>query len=120
MTRLFTIKLLRFAGAAAIALVAVALVLDRWIYPLPTEKLHRPPAHFVYSRDGRLLNSFASADFFWRKPVTLDRISPRLIRCVLASEDQWFRWHPGVNPVSLVAAAIDNARAGQVVRRRAS
>jgi len=106
----------RFASVTAIALIAVALVLDRWVCPLPTEKLSRPPAHFVYSRDGRLLNSFASSDFYWRKPVRLDHISPHLIQCVLASEDRWFRWHPGVNPVSLIKAAIDNARAGEVVR----
>jgi len=116
MKRLFRKRFVRAASVAAIALITVALVLDRWTYPLPTGKLSRPPAHFVYSRDGRLLNSFASSDCFWRKPVALDRISPKLIASVTASEDQWFRWHAGVNPVSLVTAAVDNVRAGRVVR----
>ena len=97
-------------------LVAAAAVFDRVIYPLPTGKLTRLHAHFVYSREGHLLNSFASEDFFWRRPVALDEISPRLVESVIAIEDRWFFYHPGVNPVALVGAAVDNLRAGRIVR----
>jgi len=34
---------------------------------------------------------------------------------VTAYEDRWFRRHPGINPVSLVRAAIGNIRAGEIV-----
>jgi len=99
------------------AAVMVTLGLLHWIiFPLPTDKLHRPLSTFVYSRDGRLLNCFTSSDRFWRKPVPLERISPNLIRSVIACEDRWFYWHPGFNPVSLVSAAIDNLKAGRYVR----
>lgn len=99
-------------GISVVALVC----LDQFVLPLPKEKLTRPHSQFVYSRGGHLLSCFTSSDRFWRKPVALRDISPQLIRCVLACEDQWFYYHPGVNPVSLISALIDNVRAGHVVR----
>ncbi|HUU44170.1 MAG TPA: penicillin-binding protein 1C, partial [Acidobacteriota bacterium] len=98
------------------AVVLTVLCLDRYVFPLPHDALRRPHAQFVYSREGRLLNCFTSSDQYWRKPVPLDQVSPLLVRCVLACEDRWFRYHPGVNPFALVSAAVDNIRARRVVR----
>lgn len=103
-------------GALLLILVLVFVLLDWLIWPLPAAQLHRDNAHFIYDRNGRLLNCFASTDHFWRLPVTLDEISPHLIKTVIASEDRWFYYHPGFNPVSLVQAAVENLRAGKVVR----
>jgi penicillin-binding protein 1C len=95
---------------------AVLVGLDRWILPLPTELLHRPGATFVYSQEGRLLTAFTSSDYFWRRPISLEQLSPRLISSVLTIEDRYFYQHPGVNPVSLIKAAVANFRAGRTVR----
>ena len=100
------------AGVAVTAFV----VFDQWVFPFPSELLHRPNSVFVYSSEGRLLTAFTSRDRFWRKPVKLDEISPKLIKSVIVTEDRHFYWHPGVNPVSLVKAAIANIRAGHTVR----
>ena len=78
--------------------------------------LSRPSSDFIYSRDGHLLNCFTSTDGYWRKPVRLDHISPRLIQSVIACEDRWFYYHPGFNPASLALAAVDNVKAGRFVR----
>jgi len=102
------------ASLAGFLLLFVAF--DRVIFPLPVEKLHRDNAHFVYDRNGRLLNCFASSDHFWRIPVELEKISPNLIEAVIATEDRFFYQHPGFNPISLAQAAIDNIKAGKVVR----
>jgi penicillin-binding protein 1C len=111
-------RVIRVRNVLLLALVAVGglCVMDQIVFPLPEHALHRPHSTFVYSREGKLLACFASADEFWRKPVKLDEVSPRLVKTVLNTEDRWFYWHPGVNPVSLVTAAIDNIRAGKVVR----
>jgi penicillin-binding protein 1C len=37
------------------------------------------------------------------------------VMAVLEHEDRWYRYHPGVNPVAIVRAAISNLRAGRVV-----
>ena len=99
-----------------LCLLLAGLLADLAVFPLPVERLTRDSAAFVYSREGYLLNCFASEDRFWRKPVSLDRISPRLIESVIACEDRWFYFHPGVNPFSLAAAAVTNARAGEIRR----
>ena len=46
----------------------------------------------------------------------LDQISPRMRKAVLTLEDDWFYYHPGFNPVSLVDAVIANLRAGEIKR----
>jgi penicillin-binding protein 1C len=97
-------------------IIFLAAIADRSIFPLPVNRLTKDHAYFIYGRDGSLLCSFASTDHFWRKPVTLGGISPTLVATVLACEDRWFRYHPGFNPVSLLLAAIDNIKAGEIVR----
>lgn len=93
-----------------------AVMTDHWLMPLPEDLLHRPSATFVYSREGRLLSAFTSSDQFWRKPVGIDQISPKLIASVLTIEDRYFYQHPGVNVVSLIKAGVANLRAGRTVR----
>ncbi len=109
--RRWRLGLLSLGGAVA----GVALL--NWvIFPLPKDRLYRPSATYVYSRDGQLLNCFTSSDRFWRKPVKLNQLSPLLIKSVLATKDRWFYWHPGFNPIALAEAAVDNIRAGKFVR----
>jgi penicillin-binding protein 1C len=102
--------------AFAVAVIAILLTSNYLLFPLPKTRLFKPHSVFVYSREGQLLSRFTSTDQFWRKPVTLDEISPLLVKCVIESEDRWFYYHPGLNPVSLISAGIDNIRAGKYVR----
>lgn len=98
------------------AVLAAWTLLNRVVWPLPYDRLHRPASIFVFARDGQLLSRFTAPDDYWRKPVTLHDVSPLMVKSVLAIEDKWFYWHPGVNPVSLVMAAMDNLRARRIVR----
>ncbi|MCP4582524.1 MAG: penicillin-binding protein 1C [candidate division Zixibacteria bacterium] len=100
----------------AVSLILIGGICDLWLFPLPHEKIQKPSSNFVYSRDSQLMGCFLSSDQFWRKPVKLDDISPLLVESVLSCEDRWFYYHPGFNPLSLVMAAIDNMKAGRVVR----
>ena len=45
-----------------------------------------------------------------RIEVPLDRVSPRVLQAVIATEDQRFYQHSGIDPVRLVAAALNNLR----------
>jgi penicillin-binding protein 1C len=102
--------------AVSLILLLLGIALDHLVFPLPQESLYKPSATFVYSRDGNLMSCFAARDSYWRKPVKLSEISPLLVRSVIACEDRRFYCHPGVNPISLVSAAIDDIKAGKVVR----
>ncbi len=43
-------------------------------------------------------------------------VSPLLHEAMLTTEDRWFYYHCGINPVSMVTALYDNVKAGEVVR----
>lgn len=100
-------------GIAALALVAVAFVLDR-VFPLP---LPEPGAGstVVLARDGTPLRAFADARGIWRYPVTPVDVSPLYLDALLTYEDRWFYAHPGVNPVAIARAVAQMARHGRAV-----
>ncbi len=100
--------------AAVLALVLLWQVAGA-LFPFPHEKLDRPYGQIVYDRNGELIRMFLAADGRWRFRAQLDEISPELVDAIVASEDQWLRYHPGVNPVSILRAALSNLRAGQII-----
>jgi penicillin-binding protein 1C len=59
----------------------------------------------VYDRNGQLLRLTLSSDEKLRLWVPLDEIPSAMIDATLMREDSHFRWHPGVNPISLIRAA---------------
>ncbi len=103
-------------GLLSASLIAAFTLCDQMLFPLPIERLSRPPAHYLYSAEGEPLGRYTSSDTFWRLPVKLEEISPQLINSVIECEDKWFYYHLGINPISLVNAAVDNLKAGRVVR----
>tara|TARA_X000001036_G_scaffold295586_1_gene274766 strand:- start:4553 stop:6682 length:2130 start_codon:yes stop_codon:yes gene_type:complete len=48
--------------------------------------------------------------------VTVESLPKNLINAVIAIEDRRFYWHPGIDPIGLVRAAVTNYRAGRVVQ----
>jgi len=60
----------------------------------------------VYDKSGTLLRLTLSKDEKYRMWVPLNKISPHLINAVILHEDQFFYWHPGINPLSLIRSAI--------------
>lgn len=75
------------------------------LLPHPPLSAHAPQSVAVYDRHGQLLRLTLASDERYRLWLPLAEISPRLVDAVLLHEDAWFRWHPGVNPVSLVRGA---------------
>lgn len=69
----------------------------------------------VVANDGTPLRAYPTSDGLWRYPVSIDQVSPHYITALLAYEDQYFYWHPGVNPVSLLRAGVQWAGNGRIV-----
>jgi monofunctional biosynthetic peptidoglycan transglycosylase len=110
---------LRIAVAAALStLVAVLLF---WLFwrslPDVSPLITRAPASTALmeqrraeaARDGKAFRP----DY---RPVSLDRISPRLVRAVIASEDASFFGHAGFDWDEMRNAAEQNWKAGRTVR----
>ena len=47
--------------------------------------------------------------------VPLESFSEHVVAAVLAAEDRRFRWHPGLDPIRIVGAWLENRRAGRIV-----
>ncbi len=88
-----------------------------WPPPLPRTHADANTSHaqVVLARDGTPLRAFPDKAHIWRNPVKVEEVSPRYVEAVLAYEDRWFYWHPGVNPVALLRSAVQWAWHGRVV-----
>ena len=124
-------------------LIAIFFTLANWCFPLPKARLHPPVSQIVLDRNGEWLRAFLADDGMWRIAVSSQQSAvskegsviesdtqlpqapesrePRaeshfLHQAILTSEDRWFYYHYGINPVSLATAFYDNLKAGEVVR----
>ena len=114
-------------------LIVILLMVANWCFPLPKARLHPSPSRIVLDRNGEWLRAFLAEDGMWRiavsrqqegivkrKPLTDSRqpiANSRLLhQAILTSEDRWFYYHYGINPVSIATAFYDNLKAGEVVR----
>jgi penicillin-binding protein 1C len=102
---------LRLAALTGVALL-LALALIRTL-PHPPLSSHAPQSVAVQDRHGKLLRLTLASDDRYRLWLPLAEISPRLVEAVLLHEDAWFRWHPGVNPLSLVRGAWSTYVSGE-------
>jgi penicillin-binding protein 1A len=94
---LFTI----LATGVGAALVVVALFVGAYYYVAPdvpqAAELRNTPIQIplqVYSRDGRLIDEYGVMK---RTPVAYEDLPPLLIQAVLATEDEHFFEHPGID-----------------------
>ncbi|UCH15347.1 MAG: penicillin-binding protein 1C, partial [Bacteroidales bacterium] len=57
--------------------------------------------------------AFLTSDDKWRMYTELDEITPQLKKAIIFKEDKYFRYHFGVNPVSVVRALVYNILKGK-------
>ena len=60
-----------------------------------------------------MLRLTLSSDEKFRLWVPLAEIPSAMIEATLLQEDGWFRWHPGVNPFSLIRAFLTTYLRGE-------
>src|SRR6202451_3563804 len=65
----------------------------------------------IYSRDGKLIQSIGEQR---RIPVRYDQLPPKLIQAFLATEDDRFFRHHGVDWQGILRAAVANLKAGGI------
>ncbi|NJK90626.1 MAG: penicillin-binding protein 1C [Blastochloris sp.] len=97
--------LIRLAALLILGLGGGCMVLALWPKPDLGENLAFSQAYM--DREGRLLRLTLARDGIYRVQVPLDNISPELIEATLLHEDRYFWYHPGVNPVALVKALLN-------------
>lgn len=73
------------------------------------------PCLEVVDRRGELLRLAPDANGIRYRPVDPERVSPYLRSAVLAAEDHRFYLHPGVDPVAVLRAAVQDVEAHRIV-----
>ncbi|MGA9752701.1 MAG: biosynthetic peptidoglycan transglycosylase, partial [Acidobacteriota bacterium] len=101
-------------------LVGAALALLAWVRcgPLPPDLLDegRHLSARVVDRHGEVLyESLSGAGGRSRWLAAPDALPPMVVKATLAAEDRRFFRHPGVDPLAVMRAAWDDARAFRIV-----
>jgi penicillin-binding protein 1C len=97
--------------------VAAALCLIAGYFCLSPPSLQRSErlSMLVLARDGSILRGFLSADGKWRLPTAAGEVDPLYRRMLIATEDQRFAVHFGVDPLAIGRALTQFAWYGHVV-----
>ena len=76
------------------------------LYPLDKKRLFKPHSTLVYDKNGHLLRLHLSEDGFLRIPIDRFSMGHEIKEILLAYEDQYFEYHFGINPISIVRAIL--------------
>jgi len=69
----------------------------------------------VLDRQGRTIALLPAPGGVWRFRAAADDVAPVLLQTLVTTEDRHFWHHPGVNPLSLLRASVQDLRAGRIV-----
>lgn len=90
------------------------LLLIFLLFPLPKPLFDNPYSTLLESKEGELLSAKIAEDGQWRFPIS-DTVPLKFEKSILQFEDEYFYYHPGINPISIFRAAKQNWEAGKVV-----
>ncbi len=103
-----------FLALALFMIFALLLTLNS-LYPLNLPEKNNLFARVVVDENDRPLRNFADKNGIWRYPIKLHQVSPLYIEALINYEDRWFWQHPGINPISLLRAAIQNITSNKII-----
>ena len=98
------------AAAICVAVLTACVV----AVPVPDPVFPDDYGTMVLDTHGEVLHTYLATDEQWRFRLEGTDLAPKLVTAVLAAEDRRFRTHPGVDPLALSRAVIENLRAGEV------
>lgn len=95
--------------------VALTLLLLAFLaIPLPSPLFPDDYSAVVLDRENKILRAFLNTEEQWCLPPRDDLIIPEKLKtAVLLFEDQYFYYHPGINPVAMARAFFQNISRGE-------
>ncbi len=105
------IKRLVVIFAAVPGFAFLGFVILFWAFPFPKERLiesQSGESALILDQKGGIIAWRVNQLDNWRLPVSLDQISPWVVKATIASEDRRFRSHRGIDPLALVRAVGQN------------
>ena len=108
------IKFLALKKGKRATIIFAVIALIAYIFCLPHPLFKEPYSTLVCDRTGELLGARIAPDGQWRFPMP-DSIPEKYKTCLIQFEDRSFRWHSGVNPLSIGRALVQNIKKKRVV-----
>ncbi|MFP4527306.1 MAG: penicillin-binding protein 1C [Candidatus Kapaibacterium sp.] len=96
--------------AAILSIPLVLFIILNFIFPLRPEIEY---SRLVVDRNGAAMRGFLTSGDKWRFYSPIDQISDYLRKAVIAKEDKYFYYHPGINIPSIIRAAYMNITTGE-------
>src|SRR5512138_3867163 len=103
-TKKHIITFLKRAGIVLVGLFLLFLLLNI-LFPLK-DKIEY--STIITDKNGEVINAYLTNDHKWRMKTELKEISPLLRKTIIAKEDRYFYYHPGVNPFAILRAGFKN------------
>ncbi|MEM0940439.1 MAG: transglycosylase domain-containing protein [Bacteroidota bacterium] len=82
--------------------------------PIPNPLFENNYATVLRGSNGTLLSASIADDEQWRFPPS-DSVPKKFEIAILLYEDEYFRYHPGINPFSIIRAIYQNIQANKIV-----
>ena len=96
-------------------ILAVSVVFIGWFYfSLPKPLFQTTYSTIIDDRNGNFLSARIAPDYQWRFPMS-DTIPYKFKESIRCFEDEYFSYHPGVNPVSIGRALLQYIKKRRVV-----
>ena len=111
--KLFTAHYKKIGVLLIITPILLMFVLDS-LYPLP-DPYQDGIATVVLDSNGHTLRRFPNSKGIYREQISKEQVSPFYLEALLNYEDRWFFYHPGINPFSILRAAVQWLRNGHVI-----
>ncbi len=113
LTCIFGLRWLIRPGVVLLIGLGTAFGLDR-AFPPNLSRLATTGSE-ILDRQGRTVALFPAPGGVWRFSASTEDVAPVLLDTLVATEDRQFWHHPGVNPLALLRATVQDLRAGRVV-----
>ncbi|WP_413511528.1 penicillin-binding protein 1C [Myroides odoratus] len=95
--------------------ILVGIAMIAYYFCLPQTLFDKPYSTVIESKDNQLLAAQIATDGQWRFPE-MQAVPDKFKACIIAYEDDYFKYHWGINPVSIVKAFVANTSAKKVKR----
>ncbi len=82
--------------------------------PLPKPLFNTPYTTTLHASNGQLMSASIASDEQWRFPPS-DSIPYKFRTAIRLYEDEYFNYHFGINPISILRAISQNYKAGKIV-----
>ena len=99
-------RLFQTTRSKIILFLSAGLAATFW-FSLPSPLFRTPTSTVIDDSGGRLLSAVLASDEQWRFPAP-DTVAGKFRQSIIYFEDEYFYWHPGINPVSMLRAAWQN------------